>query len=65
MSSSLVKSTTKAITQSKSVHGAAGKGLIIGGGSTLGVLALAAFLPFVGVLTLAIAMIVLGIFIAE
>jgi hypothetical protein len=63
--SNLVKATQRAVVQSKSVSGAAGKGLVVGGGSAIAVTLLAAFLPFFGVLSLSIVMVVLGIFMWE
>lgn len=60
MSTEIERRVAKSIVASKSVSGAAGKGLVLGGTTVLAVTFLAALIPFVGVTVLALAMIGLG-----
>lgn len=62
---SLVKATQKQIVSSKSVTGAAGKGLVAGGAGAMGLVFLAGLIPFVGVFGLGVIMILLGLFMWE
>lgn len=60
MSNELMRSTAKTVTQSKSVSGAAGKGLVVAGTGAIALSMLAALIPFVGVMGLGILFLVLG-----
>lgn len=62
---SLVKATQNHIVTSKSVSGAAGKGMMVAGGGGLALMGLAAVIPFIGMFWLCVIMVGLGLFIAE
>lgn len=63
--SSIEKRAATSIMQSKSVSGAAGKAMIVGGGATLAIGGIALMLPIITWWMLALAMVGIGVFIAE
>lgn len=65
MSRELERMVGKSVMSSKSVSGAAGKGLVVGGGAAIALTFLAALIPFVGVFGLGVVMLVLGAFMWE
>lgn len=62
---SLVRAGSKAIVQSNSLSGAAGKGMVAAGAGGMGLLALAGVLPFISFPVLCVILIVFGLFIWE
>jgi hypothetical protein len=62
---SLVREAQKQIVTSKSISGAAGKGMVVAGGSGLALWFVAGLLPFISLPMLLIGMVVFGLFIME
>ena len=60
MTTDIEKRAAKSLLASKSVSGAAGKGMVVAGAGSLAVYFLAGLIPFVGPLLLAIAFIAFG-----
>lgn len=58
--SNLERVAAKSLISSKSVSGAAGKGMVAVGSTAIALSVLAAVIPFVGVLGLGIVLVVLG-----
>jgi hypothetical protein len=65
MSNDLVRSAQKQIVHSKSMSGAAGKSLVVAGGTGLGLWFLAGLIPFVSLPMLLVVMVVGGFFLWE
>lgn len=61
----LSKRAANQIVHSKSMSGAAGKGLVVAGGTGLGLWFIAGLIPFVSLPMLLVAMVVAGIFLYE
>ena len=65
MGNSLMKPSKGGILASKSVSGAAGKGMVVAGVGGILLTFLAALIPFVGIVGVSVILIALGIFLAE
>lgn len=65
MSNELIRAAQKNIVHSKSISGAAGKGLVTVGAGGLGLMTVAAFLPLITLPMLLVMMVVAGLFLWE
>lgn len=63
--SNIVRRAGMSLTQSKSVSGAAGKGMVAAGTGAIALWFVASLIPFIGVFGLGIVLIVLGMFFWE
>lgn len=58
--SNIVKATQKSIVSSKSVSGAAGKGMVVAGAGGLLITLLAGLIPFLGVVGVSVLLVIFG-----
>lgn len=63
--SNLVRSAQKQIVSSKSLTGAAGKGMVVAGGTGLGLWLVAGLIPFVSLPMLLVVLVIAGVFLWE